>query len=102
MEIRLVTPVRGSALMGLLLASALGGCASMACRPSVIVVAKKDERVRLETPLGWHQTESGRIEEAPMTTVREYWVQAEDGGWYRVSIQQFDAVAPGDRLEVCR
>jgi len=96
-------PIRGAlALISLLVASGLGGCASLRCQPSVIAVAKKDERARLETPLGWHQTESGRIEEAPMTTVREYWVQAEDGGWYRVSIQQFNAVSIGDRLEVCR
>jgi len=98
-----VMPIgRGIVSMSLLVASGLGGCASMACETSVIVVVKKDERARLETPLGWHQTESGRIEEAPMTTVREYWVQAEDGGWHRVSSQQFDAVATGDRLEVCR
>jgi hypothetical protein len=98
-----VTAIRaGIVFMSLLLASGPGGCTSVGCQSRTIVVAKKDERARLETPLGWHQTESGRIEEAPMETVREYWVQGEGGDWHRVSVQQFNAVATGDRLEVCR
>jgi len=85
-----------------LLALLLPGCASVACQTTSIVVAKKDERVRPEPSLGLRTTETGRLEEGPVTLIREYWVQANNGTWYRVSAQQYDAATVNGALEVCR
>ena len=86
----------------MLAATALVACGSLACRPSTIVVAKKEVRAGPETPPGIRITETGRIEE-PLTVIeRDYWVRAEDGSWYPVSVQQFDSVEVGGRLELCR
>ena len=77
-------------------------CGPMACRPSTIVVAKKEVRAGPETPPGIRITETGRIEEPLMVIERDYWVQSEDGSWYPVSLKQFDSVEVGGRLELCR
>jgi hypothetical protein len=90
------------AVTALLLALVLAGCASVACQPTRIVVVKKDERVRPDSSLGLRTTETGRIEEGPLTLIREYWVQAEDGAWYRVSAGQFEEAEPNGVLEICR
>jgi len=78
------------------------GCAALSCRPTRIVVADKEERVRPEPSLSLRTTETGRLEEKPPTLVREYRVQADDGTWYRVSAAQFEAARPGGALEICR
>jgi hypothetical protein len=76
----------------------------MACRPVTVIVAKKEEKARLESSSGQiRTTETGRIEEAVQpTVVREYWVQAREGTWYRVSADKFRAAEVGQALEVCR
>jgi hypothetical protein len=84
------------------IAVALAGCASLACRPTTIVVAKKEERARPEPSLGLRTTETGRLEERPMTVIRDYWVEAEDGSWHPVSADQFKAAQIKGRLEICR
>ena len=88
----------------LLVAAAFDGCATMACQPMPIVVAKKDERVRLDTRPGLPRTSpSGRLdEEVRPTLVREFWVQSDDGNWHRISEQQYRATAIGDSMEICR
>ena len=90
------------ACAGLLPILALGACAPLACQPSAIVVVKKEERARPETPPGVRTTETGRIEELPMVIVRDYWVESEDGRWHRVSVEDFNAAEVGGRLEICR
>jgi hypothetical protein len=93
--------VTARVLGGLLL---LAGCTSWTCRPSTIEVAKKDERATLETKSGvLRTTESGRVEEviAPRI-VREYWIQAADERWYRVSETTYRDAEVGRTLEVCR
>jgi len=90
------------ALSRLLLASILGGCASFTCQPLTVVVAKKEERARPESSLGLRTTETGRLEERPLTVIREYWVEAEDGTWYRVSGDQFRAAEVKGRIEICQ
>jgi hypothetical protein len=48
-------------------------------------------------------TETGRLDvlRAP-EIVRDYWVRAEDGTWYRVSLDKFRAADIGRPLELCR
>jgi hypothetical protein len=89
-------------LTALFLALVFPGCARVACQPTSIVVIKKDERIRPASSLGVRTTETGRIEEGPLTLIREYWVQAEGGTWYRVSAGQFKAVEANGALEICR
>jgi hypothetical protein len=98
---RVSTLARGAAA-GVLLTVALGACGPVACRPSTIVVAKKEERARPETPPGIRITETGRIEQPLMVIGRDYWVQAEDGSWHPVSAAQYDSVEVGGRLELCQ
>jgi hypothetical protein len=48
-------------------------------------------------------SETGRLEEVRVPeVVREYWVRAQDGTWYRVSADQFRAVEIGGSVELCR
>ena len=93
---------RARAVTALFLALVLPGCARAACQPLSIVVVKKDERIRPASSPRVRTTETGRIEEGPMTLTREYWVQAEDSKWYRVSADQFKAVEANGTLEICR
>src|SRR5262245_15711304 len=86
----------------LVLALVLPACSAVACRPTRIVVVKKEERVRPEPSPGLRTTETGRLEETPPTLVREYRVQGDDGTWHRVSATQFEAARPDDALEICR
>ena len=88
----------------LLLALALGGCATFVCEPLTVVVAKKEERTRVDVvPRGIRTTESGRVEEIEtFQVVREYWIQARDGAWHRVSADQFKTAGVDRPLEICR
>ena len=88
-------------LGGLLL---LTGCTSLTCSPSTIEVAKKDERATLETKSGvLRTTESGRVEEViTPRIVREYWIQAADERWHRVSEATYRQAEVGRTVEICR
>jgi hypothetical protein len=68
------------------------------------VVAQKQERTRLErVSQGIRTTETGRLEEGRRTEiVRDYWVRAQDGTWYRVPIDRYSAAEVGQPLEICR
>jgi hypothetical protein len=81
----------------------LDGCAG-ACTPAVIVVAEKDERLRLQSePRGLRTDERGRVKEQRREVlVSEYWVRDPDGRWYRVAGSAWRGVEPGQSLQVCR
>jgi hypothetical protein len=69
-----------------------------------VTVAEKAERARLDTVArGVQTTETGRLEigQAP-EIVRDYWVRAEDGTWYRVPLDKFRTAEVGRPLELCR
>jgi hypothetical protein len=91
-------------LAGVLLPVLAASCSTPACRPLTIVVAQKEERARLESvPYGIRTTETGRLEEGRRTEiVRDYWVRAQDGTWYPVSMDRYRAVEVGQPLEICR
>ena len=83
---------------------ALGGCTMFVCHPVTVTVVNKKELARLETVPGAIRTsETGRLEEdvRQSTTVREYWVQARDSVWHRVSAEQFRAAEIDRALELC-
>jgi hypothetical protein len=83
---------------------ALASCAVFVCQPVTVSVANKKELARLETVPGAIRTsETGRIEEdvRQQRTVRDYWVQAREGTWHRVSAEQFRAAETGRALELC-
>ena len=84
-------------------ATLIGGCASLACHPATIVVAKKDENVRLDTRPGLPRTTgAGRLEEDIVPKlVREYWVQSDRGDWYPVSEAQYRVAEPGRSIDMC-
>ena len=92
------------AVGGLFLALALGGCAALVCEPLTVVVAKKEERTRVDVVRrGIRTTEIGRLEEVETFKVAgDYWVQAQDGAWHRVSADQFKAAEVSRPLEICR
>ena len=82
----------------------LAGCTVFVCRPVTVTVANKKELARLETVPGAIRTsETGRLQEdvRQSMTVREYWVQAREGAWHRVSAEQFRAAEIGRSLEIC-
>ncbi|HSE04111.1 MAG TPA: hypothetical protein VLK35_08175 [Methylomirabilota bacterium] len=97
------TLARGG-IAGALLLVLVTSCSIPACRPLTIVVAQKEERPRLErVPQGVRTTETGRIGEGHRTEiVRDYWVRAQDGTWYRVPIDRYNAAEVGLPLEICR
>lgn len=66
-----------------------------------VVVIKKEARARPESSPGLRTTETGRLAEPPLTVVRDYWIEAEDGSWHRVSAEQFEAAEVNGRLEIC-
>jgi hypothetical protein len=91
-------------VVGAAFALAVGGCVQLACRPASILVAKKEERGRLDVGGGGllRTTETGRVEEVQKpVVVREYWVLSKEGAWYRVSAEQFKVAEPDRPLEVC-
>jgi len=81
----------------------ISGCAGLACRPTSVTVAAKDERSRLEARPGLPRTTAnqGMAEEVVPTLVREFWVQSDGGQWYRISEQQYRTVDVGQTIEVC-
>ena len=84
-----------------LFAVTVAGCAL--CRPTTIVVAQKDETVRLDTgPSIVMPTETGRMEEVvrPRLT-REYWLKSSEGRWHRVEVDQYRAAEVGASVQVC-
>lgn len=94
----------GPAAAGVCLVLFAAACASFTCRPLSVTVAAKEERARLDTvPRGVETTGTGRLEvrRAP-EIVRDYWVRAEDGTWYRVSLDKFRAAEVGRPLELCQ
>jgi hypothetical protein len=82
----------------------LDGCAGVACTPAIIVVAEKDERLRLQSePRGLRTDELGRVKEQRREViVSEYWVRDPDGRWYRVTRSAWQGVELGQSLRVCR
>ncbi len=91
-------------IAGALLLLFAASCSMPVCRPLTIVVAQKEERARLErAPHGIRTTETGRLEEGRRTEIiRDYWVRAQDGTWYPVTIDRYRAVEVGQPLELCR
>lgn len=69
-----------------------------------VTVAQKEERARLDlVSHGAFTSETGYLKEARVPeVVREYWVRAQDGTWYRVSADQYRAVEAGGSVELCR
>ena len=103
-----MTPILRTAALTITYASfcvfALGACTMFVCHPVTVIVANKKELARLENAPGAIRTsETGRLEEdvRQSTTVREYWVQARDGAWHRVSAEQFRAAEIDRALELC-
>ena len=82
----------------------IGGCAALACRPTPITIAAKDERSRLEARPGLPRTtaDQGMAEEVRPTLVREFWVRSDGGQWYRISERQYKTVNIGQSIEVCQ
>ena len=82
----------------------VASCGLSVCRPLTVVVARKEERARLESvPYGIRTTDTGRLEEGHRTEiVRDHWVRARDGTWYPVSMEQYRAAEVGRSLELCR
>jgi hypothetical protein len=89
---------------GGLLAALIAACSSLACHPAPVTVAQKEERSHLEmVSRGLGTSATGRVEELRVPeVVREHWVRAQDGTWYRVSADQFRAVEVGGSVEICR
>ena len=86
------------------LAGLLAACSLLTCRPVPVTVAQKEERSRLEmvSRAVWTSA-TGHVEELRVPeVVREYWVRAQDGTWYRVSEDRFRAVEVGSSVELCR
>ena len=94
----------GPAVAGVCLVLLAAACTSFVCRPLSVTVAEKEERARLDTvPRGVETTATGRLDvlRAP-EIVRDYWVRAGDGTWYRVSLDKFRAAEVGRPLEFCQ
>ena len=87
-----------------LLVAAMSGCATFVCEPSTIVVAEKREWTRLERQFrGLRVNEIGRVvEDHREVLVKEHWVRAPTGQWYRLSEADGRATKVGEKLEVCR
>lgn len=89
---------------GGLLVALVSACSSLTCQPVQVTVAQKDERSRLDmVSHGTFSSETGQLKEVRVPeVVREYWVRAQDGTWYRVSAERFRAIEVGDSVELCR
>ena len=94
--------VRGAAWS--VLASLVAACSVPTCEPVPVIVAQKEERERLEVVArGVGTSPTGNVEEIRVPqVVREYWVRAQDGTWYRVSEERYRAVEVGGSVESCR
>ena len=82
------------------------GCATVdpSCAKIPITVAKKEVQSRVEMRRGAPRvTATGSMEETQETVrVIEYRVAAEDGTWYRVTEAEYEAIAPRQRIDVCK
>jgi hypothetical protein len=89
---------------GGLLVTFVAACSSLTCQPVPVTVAEKEERSRLDMlSHGTFSSETGQLKEVRVPeVVREYWVRAQDGTWYRVSAERFRAVEVGGTVELCR
>jgi hypothetical protein len=89
---------------GGLLATLIAACSSLTCHPVPVTVAEKEERSRLDmVSHGAFTSETGHLKEVRVPeVVRDYWVRAQDGTWYRVSADQFRAVEVGGTVDLCR
>lgn len=87
-----------------LLVTLVAACSSLTCQPVPVTVAQKGERARLDmVSHGTFTSETGQLKEVRVPeVVREYWVRAQDGMWYRVSAERFRAVEVGGTVELCR
>ena len=91
------------ALVGLIVT--LAGCAELACTPTSIEVASKDQRTRMVSEFrGVTNDETGRntVELRREKLVPEYWVTDRQGRSYRVTEQQWHDARAGEPLGVCR
>lgn len=88
------------------MALAASGCAPVdaPCTKIPITVAKKDVQSRVEVRRGApRRSATGSMEETQETVrVIEYRVAAEDGTWYRVTEAEYEAIAPRQRVDVCK
>ena len=86
------------------LACLVAACSLPTCEAVPLIVAKKEERARLDmVSRGVGTSPTGRVEEIRVPeAVREYWVRAQDGPWYRVSEERYRAVEVGGSVEICR
>jgi hypothetical protein len=75
----------------------------LACQPLSVTVAEKEERTRLEMePRGVETSGAGRLDVRRVPEiVRDYWVRADDGTWYHVPLDKFQAAEVGRSLELC-
>src|SRR5262245_29822288 len=89
--------------VGLLLILLASGCSLFACKPRMVIVAEKDERVRLERAPAIETTETGSVKETDeLRRVQIYQIRSEDGEWYRVSPEAYRGAQVGKPIEICR
>ena len=74
-----------------------------ACEKQTIVVAQKEARTRVDVRRTTRTTATGGIEEvSEPVSLREYWARTDSGRWHQITEAEFEAVVPGQRIEVCR
>jgi hypothetical protein len=81
-----------------------GGCATLACTPTTLSVAGKEERSVMRSEVRGVRTDStGRVsEDRRQVIVPEYWVRDAAGQWYRVTEKEFHTAEPDRQLSICR
>jgi hypothetical protein len=81
----------------------LEGCAGVACTPNAVVVARKENRLRLRSePRGLRTDAGGRLQDVRRPViVAEHWVQDTQGRWHRVSEPVWLAAEPGRPIRLC-
>ena len=80
------------------------GCATVACTPVSIVVAKKEERLVSELQhAGVRSTPTGGVEPIErQVPVRQFWVESTDRHWFRITEAEYEVATPDRALQVCR
>ncbi len=92
-------------LRALLIVALLGaGCATFRCTPTTIIIAEKEERVRMRDRYYGVRTDAGgrAYELRRLEPVTEYWLRSTDDQWYDVTRDAYRAAAPGKLIDVCR